>query len=430
MATIVGIRFKNSGKLYYFDPMHHWPNIGDWAVVETVRGQELGEVIVGIRQVDDESIASPLKPVIRVATQEDLDHQRDNERKEISAFEICQRKILEHKLDMKLVRVEYTFDNSKALFYFTANGRVDFRDLVKELASIFKTRIELRQIGVRDEAKMIGGLGPCGRPICCGTFLANFQPVTIRMAKEQNLSLNPIKISGVCGRLMCCLQYEQEGYEEARRKMPKVGKEVLVEEGRGVVWAINVLKETVRVKVSQGDTSEIKEYPLSEVRRPNGEHFDQQPGDENNDEQSAWETVQEALPLIEQEGILEEKAALIEKGRKPGEDRREKERTFDKKPQRKGGFGEKREKTTQKEHKGSKEQKEYKSSFGNKEPQSQEPRAVRLDKKQNRPQQAPAVPAKAAKEEMPKKGGEVASPWQQALEEAIKKAQKENRNTP
>ena len=203
MATIVGIRFKNASKLYYFDPVNLWPNIGDWAVVETARGQELGEVVVGVREIGDEAITVPLKPVIRVASMEDLQHQKSNEKQEVIAYDICQKKILEHKLDMKLVRVEYTFDNSKALFYFTANGRVDFRNLVKELAAIFKTRIELRQIGVRDEAKMIGGLGPCGRPICCGSFLSNFQPVTIKMAKEQNLSLNPIKISGVCGRLMC-----------------------------------------------------------------------------------------------------------------------------------------------------------------------------------------------------------------------------------
>ncbi len=274
MATIVGIRFKNANKLYYFDPSTHWPQVGDWAVVETARGQELGEVVIGIREIEEEAISSPLKPVIRVATQEDLFHQESNEKLEVEAYDICQKKILEHKLDMKLVRVEYTFDNSKALFYFTANGRVDFRNLVKELASIFKTRIELRQIGVRDEAKMIGGLGPCGRPICCGSFLSNFQPVTIKMAKEQNLSLNPIKISGVCGRLMCCLQYEQEGYEQARKKMPKVGKEVLVEEGKGIVWAINVLKETVKVKVTQEDTNEIKEYPLHQVRKLNGESFD------------------------------------------------------------------------------------------------------------------------------------------------------------
>ena len=289
MATIVGVRFKNVGKVYYFDPVCHWPKVGDWAVVETARGQELGEIVIGIREVADDTVTGTLKPVIRIATQKDLLHQEENEKKQEEAFTLCQEKILAHKLDMKLVRAEYTFDNSKVLFYFTANGRVDFRNLVKELASIFKTRIELRQIGVRDEAKMLGGLGPCGRPICCDAFLSNFQPVSIKMAKEQNLSLNPIKISGVCGRLMCCLQYEQEGYEKARKKMPKAGKEVMVPEGKGIVWGINVLKETVKVKISEGDSSEIREYPLSDVRKPNGESFEKI--GENNEEEKTEEWV-------------------------------------------------------------------------------------------------------------------------------------------
>lgn len=267
MATVIGVRFKNAGKLYFFHPGALWPSAGDYVIVETARGIEFGEVVTGVREIDDDQIIAPLKQVIRVATAEDIQHARDNDKNEKEAYSVCQRKILEHKLDMKLVSVEYTFDNSKILFYFTANGRVDFRSLVKDLASVFKTRIELRQIGVRDEAKMLGGLGPCGRPICCGSFLGDFQPVSIKMAKEQNLSLNPTKISGVCGRLMCCLKYEQDNYEQTRKRMPKVGKEVVVPDGRGVVWDINVIKETVRVRVQKGDSSELKDYAMEDVQR-------------------------------------------------------------------------------------------------------------------------------------------------------------------
>ncbi|MCI6378538.1 MAG: stage 0 sporulation family protein [Clostridiales bacterium] len=266
MATVVGVRFKNAGKLYYFDPGTLWPAAGSFVVVETARGVEYGQVITGVREVDDELIASPLKQVLRIGTDEDAKHAAENERFEKEAYRICQHKIEEHKLDMKLVGVEQTFDNAKILFYFTANGRVDFRSLVKDLASVFHTRIELRQIGVRDEAKMLGGLGPCGRPICCGSFLGDFQPVSIKMAKEQNLSLNPTKISGVCGRLMCCLKFEQDHYESTRKRMPKVGKEVETPEGVGVVVDINVLKETLTVRIHKGDTSEFKVFPLEEVK--------------------------------------------------------------------------------------------------------------------------------------------------------------------
>ena len=267
MATVIGVRFKNAGKLYFFHPGSLWPSAGDYVIVETARGVEFGEVVTGVREIDDDQIIAPLKQVIRIASAEDIQHAQENEKNEREAYSVCQRKITEHKLDMKLVSVEYTFDNSKILFYFTANGRVDFRSLVKDLASVFKTRIELRQIGVRDEAKMLGGLGPCGRPICCGSFLGDFQPVSIKMAKEQNLSLNPTKISGVCGRLMCCLKYEQDNYEQTRKRMPKIGKEVLVPDGRGVVWDVNVIKETVRVRVQKGDSSELKDYPMTDVQR-------------------------------------------------------------------------------------------------------------------------------------------------------------------
>ncbi len=267
MATVIGVRFKNAGKLYFFHPGSLWPSAGDYVIVETARGVEFGEVVTGVREIDEDQIIAPLKQVIRIASAEDITHAQENERNEREAYSVCQRKITEHKLDMKLVSVEYTFDNSKILFYFTANGRVDFRSLVKDLASVFKTRIELRQIGVRDEAKMLGGLGPCGRPICCGSFLGDFQPVSIKMAKEQNLSLNPTKISGVCGRLMCCLKYEQDTYEQTRKRMPKVGKEVIVPDGRGVVWDVNVIKETVKVKIQKGDSSELKDYPMADVQR-------------------------------------------------------------------------------------------------------------------------------------------------------------------
>ena len=266
MAAVVGVRFKNAGKLYYFDPGDHWPMAGSFVIVETARGLEYGQVITGVREVDDDLIASPLKPVVRLANEEDARHAEENEKFEKEAYAICQRKIDEHQLDMKLVGVEQTFDNTKILFYFTANGRVDFRSLVKDLASVFRTRIELRQIGVRDEAKMLGGLGPCGRPLCCGTFLGDFQPVSIKMAKEQNLSLNPTKISGVCGRLMCCLKYEQDHYEATRKRMPKIGKEVETPEGFGSVVDLNILRETVTVRIFKGDSSELKVFPVDELK--------------------------------------------------------------------------------------------------------------------------------------------------------------------
>ncbi|HPS82359.1 MAG TPA: stage 0 sporulation family protein, partial [Candidatus Limiplasma sp.] len=266
MATIIGVRFKNAGKLYYFDPGELWPVPGNFVIVETARGMEYGQVITGVREVSEDLITPPLKTILRIANERDARHSEENERFEKEAYQICQRKIEEHKLDMKLVGVEQTFDNAKLLFYFTANGRVDFRSLVKDLASVFRTRIELRQIGVRDEAKMLGGLGPCGRPICCGSFLGDFQPVSIKMAKEQNLSLNPTKISGVCGRLMCCLKYEEDNYEQTRKNMPKIGKDVETPDGFGTVIDLNVLKETVLVRVRKGDSSELKTYPVADIR--------------------------------------------------------------------------------------------------------------------------------------------------------------------
>lgn len=267
MVNVIGVRFENAGKLYFFTPGALWPTPGDFVIVETTRGIEFGEVVTEVREIDDTKLTAPLKQVVRIATEEDILHDKENKAAEKEAFTICQKKIADHKLDMKLVSVEYTFDNKTILFYFTANGRVDFRSLVKDLAGVFKTRIELRQIGVRDEAKMLGGLGPCGRPICCGTFLGDFQPVSIKMAKEQNLSLNPIKISGVCGRLMCCLKYEQDTYEEIRKSMPKEGKEVMTPDGVGVVCELKIITESVKVRIKKGDSFEIKEYPATDVQR-------------------------------------------------------------------------------------------------------------------------------------------------------------------
>ena len=270
MATVIGVRFKKAGKVYYFDPCDFWPKPGQYVIVETARGIEFGEVVTSPRSVNDQQIVAPLKKVVRLATEEDEQRAEYNAQREEEAFRVCQEKIARHKLDMKLVSVEYTFDNSKIIFYFTANGRVDFRELVKDLASVFKIRIELRQIGVRDEAKMLGGLGSCGRHICCGAFLGDFQPVSIKMAKEQNLSLNPAKISGLCGRLMCCLKYEQSTYEQTLKRVPKVGKDIVTPDGVGVLTEINAIRERVKVRlrVDEEDNFEVREYAMDEVRKP------------------------------------------------------------------------------------------------------------------------------------------------------------------
>ncbi len=266
MAQVIGVRFKQVGKVYYFDPDGIQVQKTDSVIVETARGIECGEVAMENRQIDDESIVKPLKKVIRKATGEDLAQVRKNQEKEAAAAKICNEKIAVHKLDMKLVDVEYTFDNNKILFYFTADGRVDFRELVKDLASVFRTRIELRQIGVRDEAKMLGGLGICGRPFCCATFLGEFQPVSIKMAKEQSLSLNPVKISGTCGRLMCCLKYEQEAYEDLLRTTPKVGALVGTADGKGRVMEVNLLSGLLKVRLDANPDAPARIYPKEEVR--------------------------------------------------------------------------------------------------------------------------------------------------------------------
>lgn len=265
MAEVVGVRFKDAGKVYYFDPVGFSLQKGDKAIVETVRGIECGEVALENRHISEDSIVQPLKKLVRKATEADLQKVEENHRKEKDAFIKCEKKILEHKLEMKLVDVEYAFDNSKILFYFTADGRVDFRELVKDLASLFRTRIELRQIGVRDEAKMLGGIGICGRPFCCGTFLNGFQPVSIKMAKEQGLSLNPVKISGSCGRLMCCLKYEQESYQDLLRSTPKVNAIVNTPEGRGVVIDQNLLTQKLTVRLDQTPEASPKVFKVKEV---------------------------------------------------------------------------------------------------------------------------------------------------------------------
>ena len=268
MVNVIGVRFRSAGKVYYFDPAGYDIKQGDNVIVETARGIEYGMVVLGPRNVEDDKIIQPLKPVIRQATDEDNAIEKRNKEKEKDAFGICLEKIKKHGLEMKLIDCEYTFDNNKVLFYFTADGRIDFRELVKDLASVFKTRIELRQIGVRDETKIVGGIGICGRPLCCHTHLSEFAPVSIKMAKEQNLSLNPTKISGVCGRLMCCLKNEEEAYEELNSKLPNVGDFVTTKDNlKGEVQSVSVLKQLVKVIVTlENDEKEVREYKVEELR--------------------------------------------------------------------------------------------------------------------------------------------------------------------
>mgnify|MGYP004569635417 FL=1 len=266
MKKIVGVRFKKPGKIYFFDPEDLDIKMGDKVIVETAMGEEMGDVVVNKKELPDDKITNPLKKVVRIATKEDLKNLEYYKSKEPEALKICEEKIKKHKLDMNLTDVEYKFDGSKVLFYFTADGRIDFRELVKELAGIFKTRIELRQIGVRDEVKRIGGNGVCGRELCCCSFLGNFETVSIKMAKEQNLSLNPSKISGNCGRLMCCLKYEQEAYEDKLKKLPRIGAIVKTQDGEGVVDNVEILKEQLKVKFKDGDEYFYKKYDAKDVK--------------------------------------------------------------------------------------------------------------------------------------------------------------------
>jgi len=266
MTRVIGVRFRTAGKIYFFDPLQYEIKKGDHVIVETARGIEYGTVVSGITEVGDDKVIQPLKPVIRMANERDEEQEAGNKVKEKEAYKICLEKIDKHGLEMKLIDAEYTFDNNKVLFYFTADGRIDFRELVKDLASVFKTRIELRQIGVRDETKIIGGIGICGRALCCHSYLADFVPVSIKMAKEQNLSLNPTKISGVCGRLMCCLKNEEETYEELNRRLPGIGDFVTTEDGlKGEVQSVNVLRQLVKVVVDVGDEKEIREYEVEKL---------------------------------------------------------------------------------------------------------------------------------------------------------------------
>ena len=316
MVKVVGIRFRNAGKIYYFGPGKLQLKAGMHAIVETARGVEMGTVMTDPREVSEESVVQPLKPVIRIATEQDEKQAEKNRQKEKEAFKICLEKIAKHKLDMKLVEAEYTFDNNKLLFYFTADGRIDFRELVKDLAAVFRTRIELRQIGVRDETKIMGGYGICGRELCCHTFLSEFAPVSIKMAKEQNLSLNPTKISGVCGRLMCCLKNEEDTYEELNRKLPGVGDYVQTADGlHGEVQSVNVLRQLVKVLVEAGDEKELKEYEADTLQ------FKRRRGKKGGQELSKEEQKElEKLEEIEEKEEAEERA---EKRAEQRQDRRE-----------------------------------------------------------------------------------------------------------
>lgn len=267
MIKVIGVRFRTAGKIYYFDPGRLHIRKGDHVIVETARGIEFGTVVGGPKEVEKEKVIQPLKPVLRIATAKDKEQETANKIKEKEAFKVCLEKIKKHGLDMKLIDAEYTFDNNKVLFYFTADGRIDFRELVKDLAAVFKTRIELRQIGVRDETKIVGGIGICGRALCCHTYLSEFVPVSIKMAKEQNLSLNPTKISGVCGRLMCCLKNEEETYEDLNRRLPNTGDYVTTDDGfKGEVHSVNVLRQLVKVIIEKDDEKEIQEYKVSQLK--------------------------------------------------------------------------------------------------------------------------------------------------------------------
>lgn len=301
MKKIIGVRFRTAGKVYFFDPGKYTVKRGDHVIVETVRGIEYGTVVSPANEIAEDKLTQPLKSVLRVATERDDEQEKQNREKEKEAFKICLEKIRKHGLDMKLIDAEYTFDNNKVLFYFTADGRIDFRELVKDLASVFRTRIELRQIGVRDETKILGGIGICGRPLCCHSYLSEFAPVSIKMAKEQNLSLNPTKISGVCGRLMCCLKNEEETYEELNRKLPGVGDHVTTDDNlKGEVHSVNVLRQTVKVLVEAGDEKELKEYRVDQLRFNRKRHKNQKNDQRGNDQEE--KELEKLEKLEKQEG--------------------------------------------------------------------------------------------------------------------------------
>ncbi len=330
MTKIVGVRFRNAGKSYYFDPKDMELFVNDKVVVETARGVELGTVTIPVMEVEDEKVTSPLKEIKRKATEEDKKKESDNLQAEKEAYKICQEKILKHNLDMKLVQAEYTFDKSKLLFYFTSDGRVDFRELVKDLASVFHTRIELRQIGVRDETKILGGLGICGRELCCKSYLTEFAPVSIKMAKEQNLSLNPTKISGVCGRLMCCLKNEEDTYEYLNRNTPRRGDLVKTASGEtGEIIDVNVLRQTLRVLFEENDNKEVREYQVDEItvcgHKKKGQNSQQQPKRSKEEviEELEVEKLEE-LEIKEEAEMAAEKAAEKNSGSQQGNNQKKK----------------------------------------------------------------------------------------------------------
>ena len=297
MVKVIGVRFRTAGKVYFFDPLQLEIKRGDHVIVETARGIEFGTVVAGVHEVEDDKVIQPLKPVMRIAGERDIEQEAANKEREKEAFKICKEKILKHGLEMKLIDAEYTFDNNKVLFYFTADGRIDFRELVKDLAAVFRTRIELRQIGVRDETKIRGGIGICGRELCCHTYLSEFAPVSIKMAKEQNLSLNPSKISGVCGRLMCCLTNEEETYEELNSRLPAVGDTVTTSDGlRGEVHSLSVLRQQVKVIVNlDNDEKEIRDYKVSELKF--------RPRKRKNDVKLTKQEMKELAALEKGEGV-------------------------------------------------------------------------------------------------------------------------------
>ena len=324
MIRVISVKFRDGGKRYFFDPGELEINEGDGVRVETARGIEFADVVSPVQEIDEGRVVAPLKGVIRVATDYDRELRDTNRAKEKDAFDICVRKIAEHGLDMKLVDVEYSYNGSKVMFYFTADGRVDFRELVKDLAGVFRTRIELRQIGVRDEAKMLGGLGSCGRPVCCKAFLSDFAPVSIKMAKEQSLSLSPTKISGICGRLMCCLKYEQDCYESMRRQMPRPGRDVRTPDGDGTVLENNVITEKTRVRVTLADgTFDVRDYPFRELTPLNTRHPELVESDESADEVNDDADVlmdEDAVATIE-ETVAVETAPQEQPKRRPRPDK-------------------------------------------------------------------------------------------------------------
>ncbi len=327
MVKVIGVRFRTAGKVYFFDPLQFEIKRGDNVIVETARGIEFGTVVSDVREVEDDSVVQPLKPVLRLANQRDREQEAGNKRKEKEAFQICQEKIRKHGLEMKLIDVEYTFDNNKVLFYFTADGRIDFRELVKDLAGVFKTRIELRQIGVRDETKILGGIGICGRPLCCHSYLSDFIPVSIKMAKEQNLSLNPTKISGVCGRLMCCLKNEEDTYEELNKRLPNIGDQVTTEDGqRGEVQSVNVLRQLVKVLIEDGDSKELKEFEADKLhfRRHHSKKDRQNLSPEELEELERLEKEEEEeIETAQEAEKKEEKTGRPERQKSPSSENRD-----------------------------------------------------------------------------------------------------------